>query len=120
METDNSKTQADIDWEARTLCSDESCIGVIGEDGRCKECGRPYDGDLPAVSEEITSPEASAAPEPAADTVSGDDEASENPVDTDPSYDDWEHRTLCSDGSCIGVIGPNGRCKECGKSANES
>ena len=30
-------------WEERILCSDESCIGVIGADGRCKECGRPYD-----------------------------------------------------------------------------
>jgi hypothetical protein len=24
-------------------------------------------------------------------------------------------RVLCSDGNCIGVIGPNGRCKVCGK-----
>jgi len=33
----------DIEWEQRTLCMDESCIGVIGPDGRCKECGRPYE-----------------------------------------------------------------------------
>ena len=32
-ESDNS------DWENRILCSDESCIGVVGPDGRCKECG---------------------------------------------------------------------------------
>jgi hypothetical protein len=30
------------DWDSRRLCSDGSCIGVIGPDGRCKECGRPY------------------------------------------------------------------------------
>jgi hypothetical protein len=30
----------DRDWENRVLCSDESCIGVIGPDGRCKECGK--------------------------------------------------------------------------------
>lgn len=30
------------DWDNRRLCSDGSCIGVIGPDGRCKECGRPY------------------------------------------------------------------------------
>jgi hypothetical protein len=30
------------DWGERTLCSDESCIGVIGPDGRCKECGKPF------------------------------------------------------------------------------
>jgi len=29
-------------WEDRVLCSDETCIGVIGPDGRCKECGKPY------------------------------------------------------------------------------
>ena len=34
----------DDDWGNRTLCSDESCIGVIGPDGRCKECGQPYEG----------------------------------------------------------------------------
>ncbi|MGB5217396.1 MAG: hypothetical protein WBN66_03760 [Smithella sp.] len=29
------------DWKKRILCSDESCIGVIGSDGKCKECGKP-------------------------------------------------------------------------------
>ena len=37
------KSQADIEWQKRTLCVDESCIGVIGPDGRCKECGKPYE-----------------------------------------------------------------------------
>ena len=25
-----------IDWETRVLCSDESCIGTIGPDGKCR------------------------------------------------------------------------------------
>ncbi len=29
-------------FEDRILCSDGTCIGVIGPDGRCKECGKPY------------------------------------------------------------------------------
>lgn len=29
--------------------------------------------------------------------------------------DSFDNRVLCSDGSCIGVIGPNGRCKVCDK-----
>jgi len=33
--------------------------------------------------------------------------------------EDWENRVLCSDGSCIGTIGPDGRCKECGKPLNQ-
>ena len=28
---------------SRRLCSDDSCIGVIGEDNRCRECGKPTD-----------------------------------------------------------------------------
>lgn len=34
-----------IDISRRLLCSDGACIGVIGPDGRCKECGKPYTGD---------------------------------------------------------------------------
>jgi len=32
------------EWSRRRLCSDGDCIGVIGADGRCKECGKPYAG----------------------------------------------------------------------------
>jgi hypothetical protein len=31
---------APVEWTARQLCPDGSCIGVIGDDGRCKVCGR--------------------------------------------------------------------------------
>jgi hypothetical protein len=34
-----------IDFSSRILCSDGTCIGVIGPDGRCKECGTPYTGE---------------------------------------------------------------------------
>ena len=34
-----------IDFDSRKLCSDGTCIGVIGADGRCKECGKPYTGE---------------------------------------------------------------------------
>jgi len=27
---------------------------------------------------------------------------------------DLENRVLCSDGACIGTVGPDGRCKVCG------
>ncbi len=35
---------SDDAWETRTLCIDESCIGVVGSDGCCKACGKPYSG----------------------------------------------------------------------------
>jgi len=103
------KTQVDVEWETRTLCSDESCIGVIGSDGRCKECGILYDGDLKEMPV-------------SADTTVSEDTTDSSDVDVldaeEPIAqvdDDWETRRLCSDESCIGVIGPDGRCKECGK-----
>lgn len=30
------------DFSERVLCSDGACIGVIGENGVCKVCGKPY------------------------------------------------------------------------------
>jgi hypothetical protein len=30
---------------------------------------------------------------------------------------EWAQRYLCPDGSCIGVIGPDGTCKVCGRAA---
>ncbi len=94
---------ANEDWEKRVLCSDESCIGTVGPDGKCKECGKPYEGALPdghgqgMLQTPTPQEEKSAMPEGAV---------------TD---DEWEKRVLCSDGACIGVIGPDGKCKECGK-----
>jgi hypothetical protein len=88
-------------WDNRVLCIDESCIGVIGPDGRCKECGKTY---KESPSAEMDMAQSDSVPQK---------ELDEQPT---PQFDDsWEKRTLCSDESCIGVVGPDGRCKECGK-----
>jgi len=115
MERRTKNHQDDIDWENRILCTDGNCIGVIGPDGCCKECGRPYEGDLPdalqknkaaaatAPTETVTSPEEKTETEPlVAESGSANDE-------------EWENRRLCTDGNCIGIIGPDGKCKECGR-----
>ena len=103
--SNKKKTQADLDWETRTLCIDESCIGVIGPDGRCKECGKPFEGFEYRTVDKV-------------ETV-----GTNTPPESDPEVEDlavpeadtnWEDRTLCIDESCIGVVGPDGRCKECG------
>jgi rubredoxin len=111
------KSQADIDWKNRVLCSDGNCIGVIGTDGRCKECGLLFDGDLPAApSGEDIEPETTHT-EPAQPAARREEvEEAENPeAESAPATDgEWENRRLCSDGNCIGVIGPDGKCKECG------
>ncbi len=111
MENEKSKSLSDVEWEQRTLCMDESCIGVIGPDGRCKECGLPYESEKQQeFSEEHTASDSEAADEVAEDEEVDDDEDEDSVTDIE-----WEQRTLCMDESCIGVIGPDGRCKECGR-----
>lgn len=84
----------DLDFETRKLCSDGSCIGVIGDDGRCKECGRGPASDEPmAMLHQST----------IVDDHRGGDEG------------DDSGRELCPDGACIGLIDESGHCKECGK-----
>ena len=79
----------DLDLENRQLCPDGSCTGVIGDDGRCRECGR---------------------------SATGEQAASDVPdLPSDDAGDDFDTRQLCSDGGCTGLIGPDGRCKECGR-----
>lgn len=109
--------ETDSDWENRVLCSDGNCIGVIGPDGRCKECGKPYEENEISNNflrdEEIISDQEDFSPEDLEETNTISDESS---TETESELDsDWDNRVLCSDGNCIGVIGPDGRCKECGK-----
>lgn len=121
-------SEADQEWESRVLCSDGNCIGVIGPDGRCKECGKPYDEneqtyqyenkeeeipDAHLSEENMISDEKNFYPEdPEMLNISTDEIETETASE---SESDWDKRILCSDGNCIGVIGPDGRCKECGK-----
>ncbi len=99
------------DWDHRVLCSDGNCIGVIGSDGCCKECGKKYEGDLP-----VQSPSENEDQPVAPEKVESSSEAIEIPEVADaPVDEEWENRVLCSDDACIGIIGPDGKCKECGK-----
>lgn len=88
------------DWENRILCSDEACIGTVGPDGKCRECGKAYEGTLSERQDDEKIHLEFSEKQESADS---------------PSDDDWDNRVLCSDESCIGVIGPDGKCKECGK-----
>lgn len=97
-----------FDPASRRLCPDETCIGLIGPDGRCKVCGAVSPEGPPPASAAGDEPRPAAppaAPAPAA-AVPSDDEA------FDP-----DSRVLCSDDTCTGLVGPDGRCKVCGKPA---
>lgn len=119
-ENDNETQATDSDWEHRVLCSDGNCIGIIGPDGNCKECGKKYEGTLPedhfaakeSPLEDDESPEKGDQP---IEEESSREIAEPNETDGPINDDDWQNRVLCSDGNCIGVIGPDGKCKECGK-----
>jgi hypothetical protein len=80
----------------RELCPDDSCIGLIGPDGRCKVCGTVgRSAMVDPRNQGMIAPDADAA---------GDD------------LDD-DDRELCPDGACVGLIGSDGRCKVCGRTA---
>jgi hypothetical protein len=129
------------DWDKRLLCSDGSCIGIIGPDGSCKECGKPYEGTLPVdwqaspaadlqggstggASQENDALPVNSMPantdkaSTVTDAHQQSDDRADIPDRNDGGPDYWEQRTLCPDGNCIGVIGPDGRCKECGKASS--
>jgi hypothetical protein len=86
-----------FDPTRRRLCADGSCVGVIGDDGRCRVCGR--------TEEQAATGEANveAAHEGDAGGEAG-------------GFDSG--RRLCDDGSCVGVVGDDGVCRVCGRRAN--
>lgn len=103
MATDDKKNDHDPEWENRTLCPDGNCIGVIGSNGRCGECGKECG---------MPSGNPSEGAQTKTETVNTPIYGSTQDPESDP---DWENRKLCPDGNCIGVVGPDGRCGECGK-----
>ena len=92
----------DLDLERRELCPDGRCVGVIGEDGRCGQCGHSRETVRDSESDarhdaEVTGPPTEAQAEAAA-------------ADIDP-----DARVLCWDDRCVGIIGGDGRCGTCGR-----
>jgi hypothetical protein len=88
----------------RELCADGACIGLVGEDGRCKECGRPGEGARPPYRGRGAEP---VVPDPPGYTGP--------PLEPEVAGD--QPRELCPDGSCIGLIGADRRCRLCGHPA---
>jgi hypothetical protein len=137
------------EWDQRQLCSDGACVGVIGPDGTCKVCGRAAANwgderkrgliDPPDDGDDDEDDAALAIAEDAEGDGDDDDEADdedeeEDDADADDDDEDdaagdraavassgneWGTRQLCRDGGCIGVIGPQGRCKVCGRRADD-
>jgi hypothetical protein len=85
---------------SRRLCPDGSCVGVLGADGLCSVCGHPEG--------------AAGDPDPA-ERAAGEADGGA-PAATTAGFDPG--RRLCDDGSCVGVVGPDGVCGTCGRKAD--
>jgi hypothetical protein len=105
--------ELEFDPGSRQLCPDGTCVGLVGADGRCAVCGRegppsPMRGGAPRA---VAGREASSdAPDPisaASESPGGGGGADEQDFDV--------NRKLCDDGTCVGIIGGDGRCLVCGR-----
>ncbi|MBA2539714.1 MAG: hypothetical protein H0V17_08780 [Deltaproteobacteria bacterium] len=111
-------------WERRQLCEEGTCIGVIGAEGTCKTCGRPAPdwGDLRkpgrvSSQSDVDEPEVDGANEADAESNAA-PTAPASPAKVAASASKvsaWNERRLCSDGTCIGLIADDGKCKVCRK-----
>ena len=99
-----------FDPASRRLCPDGSCIGLIGPDGRCKECGRSSDGKPAALVGKV-------ADHQDGGDAGGDDDAREAAARPEAGAFD-PNRKLCPDGNCTGVLRADGTCSECGQRAD--
>ncbi len=90
----------------RPLCPDGSCVGIIGDNGKCTVCGAGNAGDDASKSPAVLDGDASDNPEVEANEAGPEDDAASG---FDPN------RRLCGDDTCLGVIGEDNRCPVCGK-----
>lgn len=108
-------TDDSLDLDERALCPDGACIGVLGDDGRCKVCGAVGDGSVVSLSSRRAPASYHDDGDGNGDLARGADGDGDGDRDGDGELDD---RRLCPDGSCIGLIGDDGRCKVCGLAAS--
>jgi hypothetical protein len=94
--------------EERVLCSDDTCIGLVGADGRCRVCGLVYTGsETIPVSDDLpleTNPTGDPPDEPPPETGGAGIVSAED-----------DDRICCPDDTCVGIIGKDGKCGTCGK-----
>jgi hypothetical protein len=101
----------------RRLCPDGACVGLIGDNNLCKVCGQPADGnpDALAVAPEAVTTWDGSLSESDDSALPGtlEDVAQLGEAEEAGGFD--PKRKLCSDDSCVGVVGADGRCGVCGR-----
>jgi hypothetical protein len=102
----------------RRLCPDGACIGVIGDDGRCRVCGRSGGGGGKdaAPAGFVPAPDVEDEDEDQDGDEDGDGDEGQKAGGESKAAGAFDpNRRLCPDGGCIGVIGPDGVCTVCGQ-----
>ena len=102
-----------FDPKRRRLCPDGACVGLIGGDGRCRVCGAADAGGAGVAMFSVPADEPE--PDDVPQLAAGNDLADDLGSDAGGGFD--SSRRLCPDGDCLGVMGPDGRCKVCGRRA---
>jgi hypothetical protein len=79
-------------------------VGILDNDGKCTVCGT-HDADAIAPPAMV----------PLEDAASDEVDIAPDAAEVDASASGFDPgRRLCSDGSCIGVLGQDDRCSVCG------
>lgn len=110
---EDASSNGTFDPTRRRLCPDGACVGIVGPDGRCGECGRTE--AQAALGEERAGAPEGAAPEGEVDVGATEAAAGAQGVATSGGFD--PRRRLCDDGACVGVVGDDGTCRVCGRRA---
>ena len=97
----------EFDPAARRLCPDGACTGLVNDAGRCSECGKHW-GEVTAVAD-LRAGESFTTEAEAPDDL----DIASSAISRGEGFD--PQRRLCVDGNCTGVIGPDNRCSECGR-----
>jgi hypothetical protein len=121
-----STEKQSFDPARRRLCPDGACIGLLDDAGRCKECGLVA-GTRPADAAPAAPAPDQGQPEPEAQAQLDDDDHGEASFAADGGADQAvgdgarfdPARRLCPDGACLGVLGSDGRCPVCGRTAED-
>ncbi len=114
MEEETLRT--DFDPNDRVLCPDGGCIGVVGADGLCAVCGKASQTKGSSGASKLSTSPPSTSSDSPADTKA----VSDSPREIEGNEFDPDRRELCPDGACVGVIGSNGRCAECGAASAQA
>ena len=107
--------ETSFDPRRRRLCPDGACVGLIGENGRCKVCGLPAGGVPPTESADAAPFQSDAARDDATDAdIDSDTEVAAAGAEGGGFN---PNRRLCDDDACVGVVGADGVCNVCGPPA---